>query len=154
MAFGTVLNGAIAFVGPYGDMMRDRPARYVKVAAMFTPVTRYRPEVVHSFDRKVATTLRPRFYGQITLMSVGEEPMRYEFHLDQLDRQLTAVSTYFWGAARHEIPFREGRMEFEIRYDATRGEAVVTSDGEELLRQAIPTLIAAPAEFDSTSPGL
>ena len=73
--------------------------------------------------------------------------MRYEVFLDQIDGKAVLVSDFSNAQVKHEVEFSSTPVGFEARYLPATGEAVVMSDGVELLRQRIGTLVAAPVDI-------
>jgi hypothetical protein len=148
IAFGAVVNATMGIEGPYWDMLHNKPARYVKVAAVFSPTANLRPQLNPAFDQRFSTPIKKGYdHVRRDLFFAGQAPWRYEVFLDQLDGKAVLVSNYHYVQATREIPFSDSPVEFEAKYTPATGEAVVTSNGVELLRQKIGTLIAAPADI-------
>jgi hypothetical protein len=148
VAFGSALNAAMGVTGPYGDIVRTKPARFVKVAGFFSPIPRLRPQLNPAFDERFS---RPVIKGydhlRKDLFFAGQAPLRYEVFLDQLGGKAFLVSSFDSAQVSHELPFSSQPVSFEAKYLPQTGEAIVTSDGTELLRQKIGTLVAAPADI-------
>ena len=148
VAFGTVVNAAMGLNGPYTEIVHSKPVRYVKIARFFSPVPSLRPELNPPFDVHFnAQVLKHHDYERKDLFFAGQPPYRYEVYLDQHNGIAELVSSYHFENVSKQIPFSDGPVDFEAKYLPATGEAVVFSNGVELLRQKIGTLIAAPAEI-------
>ena len=148
VAFGAALNASMGITGPYGDIVRNKPARFVKVAGFFSPIARLRPQLNPAFDAPFSSPVIKGYdHVRKDLFFAGQPPLRYEVFLDQLDGKAVLVSSFNNAQVSHELPFSSQPVRFEARYVPQTGEAIVTSDGTELLRQKIGTLVAAPIDI-------
>jgi hypothetical protein len=148
VAFGVAINAAMGIEGPYDDIVKNKPARFVKVAAFFSPVARLRPELNPSFDQRFSSPVVKGYdHVRRNLFFAGQPPYRYEVFLDQIDGKAVLVSNFHYVQISREMPFSAAPVEFEAKYLPATGEAIVTSGGEELLRQKIGTLVAAPVDI-------
>jgi len=148
VGFGAALNAAMGIMGPYDDIVRNKPARFVKVAGMLSPVARLRPQLNPAFDEKFSSPVVKGYdHVRKDLFFAGQPPMRYEVFLDQIDGKAVLVSDFSNAQVKHEVEFSSTPVGFEARYLPATGEAVVMSDGVELLRQRIGTLVAAPVDI-------
>ena len=148
VAFGAALNAAMGIAGPYDDIVRIKPARYVKVAGFFSPIPRLRPQLNPAFDERFSSRVIKGYdHVRKDLFFAGQPPLRYEVFLDQLAGKAVLVSSFDNAQVSHEVPFSSNAVGFEAKYVPQTGEAIVTSEGTELLRQKIGTLVAAPADI-------
>jgi hypothetical protein len=153
VAFGTVVNGAMGILGPYSDIVNRKPDRYVKVARFFSPVASLRPQLNPAFDVHFPALIVKRHdFERRDLFHAGQSPYRYEVFLDQHHGIAELVSGYHFVIVSREMPFSDTPVQLEAKYQPETGEAIVLTNGTELLRQKIGTLIAAPADISAKSP--
>lgn len=130
--FGTVVNASLGIEGPYNDILRDRPARYVKTAALFSPIPNLRPRLNPPFDVP---------FPAHRVFRAGRLPFRYELYLDR-NRLVSRFPGNEVSRELSGIP-----PEFEAKFLPQSGEVVVSAEGSEILRHRIGTLVAAPADI-------
>jgi hypothetical protein len=148
VAFGVVVNAAMGINGPYSEIVHNKPVRYIKIARFFSPVASWRPQLNPPFDVTFrAAIVKKHDYERRDLFFAGQLPYRYEVFLDQHDGKAELASAYHFVTVSREMPFSDTPVELEAKYLPETGEAVVTSNGVELLRQKLGTLIAAPADI-------
>jgi hypothetical protein len=148
VAFGTVVNAAMGITGPYDEITRNKPARYVAIARWFSPIPSLRPQLNPPFDVRFSSPVLKALDHEVKpLFHAGQRPYRYEVFIDHLDGKPVVVSLF--GAERiiKEVSVSTAPVEFEVKYLPESGEAVVDVGGSELIRQKIGTLIAAPVEI-------
>jgi hypothetical protein len=148
VAFGAVANAAMGINGPYTEIVHNKPDRYMKIARFFSPVPSLRPQLNPSFDvHFLAPVVKRHDYERKDLFFAGQPPYRYEVFLDQHNGTAELVSSYHFENVSRQIPFSDSPVDFEAKYLPASGEAVVSCNGVEVLRQKLGTLIAAPAEI-------
>jgi MFS family permease len=148
VAFGTAINGAMGITGPYDEIVHFKPARYVKVASFFSPTDRLRPRLNPAFDEHFSSVVvKQQDHYRKDLFHAGQPPYWYEVFLDQADGKAVVVSSFHFNQVSQEIPFSNTPVDFEAKYLPASGEAIVSAGGQELLRQTIGPLVAAPAEI-------
>jgi hypothetical protein len=146
--FGATVNAAIGITGPYDEIVHNKPARFVGVAAFFSPIARFRPQLNPAFDDRFSSlVVKGPDHVRKNLFFAGQPPYRYEVFLDQLDGRAVLVSNFNNVQTSRELEFSSQPVEFEVKYLPENGETVVTSAGVELMRQKIGTLVAAPADI-------
>ncbi len=151
VAFGFAVNAAMGITGPYDEIVHNKPARYVAVARWFSPIAGHRPQLNPAFDQRFSARIVKGFdHVRKDLFYAGQPPYRYEVYLDQLDGKAVLVSELHGDRAEHEIPFSDQPVAFEVKYLPATGEAVISSNGAELIRHKVGPLIAAPSEITST----
>jgi hypothetical protein len=148
VAFGAVLNASMGITGPYDEITRNKPARYVAIARFFSPVPSLRPQLNPPFDERFSAPIRKAPDHEVQpLFYAGQPPYRYEVFIDHLDGKPVVVSKFNVERIIKEVPVSSAPVEFEVRYLPPTGEAVVTVGGSELIRHKLGTLIAAPVEI-------
>jgi hypothetical protein len=146
IAFGVVVNLSLAILGPNDEMIRNRPARFVKIASWFSPVERYRPVLdpaidVH-FNVQFSALSKPQ-----RLFTAG----RYELYIDNLQDQPTLISSYGELQAKSPLAGADKRVSYHLTYSSE--EIRVSGDGVPLIVQKIGPLVAAPSQIAVTSSG-
>ncbi len=146
--FGVFVNAAMGIDGPYYDMVRHQPARYVKLAEWFSPAARLRPQLNPPFEIKFPVFVGhgPDFFRR-DLFFAGQPPWRYDLYLRQRKGKLELVSGFRGEEVVSGIAFSDRPADLAAKYLPASGEMVISLDGSELLRQKIGTLVAAPAEI-------
>lgn len=150
--FGVFVNAAMGIAGPNYDMVRNRPAEYVKIARWFSPVARLRPELNPPFHVTFETYLGkgPDFFRR-DLFFAGQPPWQYQLYLRQRSGKLELISAFPWQEIVRELAFSDRPAIFQALYLPDTGEVVVSTGGSELSRQKIGTLVAAPIEIRAVS---
>jgi hypothetical protein len=155
VAFGTVLNASMGITGPYDEITRNKPARYLAIAKFFSPLQSLRPQLNPAFDERFSAPIPNALDHETTqLFHAGQPPYRYELFIDHLNGKPALVSKFGMERIIKEVPVSKEPVAFEVRYLPASGEAVVTVGGSELIRHKLGTLIAAPVEIAVISKGL
>ncbi len=147
VTFGVVVNLAMGITGPYDDLLKNKPARYIRIAKWFSPLGRLRPEVnpAIAVDFSAAVKMQPDHLRE-DLFSTGRLPWGYELFLDHLNGKPVLVSRFGGADVTREMTPGAGLVGFRVRYARESGEMVVSANGIEVLRQKVEGLISAPAE--------
>ncbi|MDP9170539.1 MAG: hypothetical protein M3N54_07985 [Acidobacteriota bacterium] len=150
IVFGMVVNLALAVSGPYDEMIRTHPARFVKIAGWFSPVARYRPALDPPIDVQFSGPSKPLppYYRQY-LFRAG----RYELYIENLSGQRTLVSSHDASQMRRVLGDSDKDVRYRVVYEPRSEEIRVSGDGVELIDQKIGPLVAAPSQIVA-SPGV
>jgi hypothetical protein len=143
--FGLVVNLAMGITGPYDELMKNKPARYVRIAGWFSPVGSLRPELNPAIDVDFPATVKAEpDHVRRDLFSAGRRPLGYELFVDHLNGKPVLISRF--GSVDVTREMTPGVVSFRVRYAWESGEMVVAGDGVEVLRQKVEGLVSAPAE--------
>jgi hypothetical protein len=143
-----VANLALGIVGPYDEMVRKRPASYLRIARWFAPVERFRPTMNPGISVGfIAEFLRQRDGFQEPLVTMGQGVYRHFIFVEHLPGKLRIISQSGSSTVAHEIedPGNEP-VEFEVTYSPDSGRMITAANGREVLVHDIGALITAPAQ--------
>lgn len=143
---------ALGITGPYDEMLRNRPARYVKIAQWFSPVANLRPRLnppINALFTRPAT--RPEGTTEI-LLAAGPTAAHYELRFMQALGKPTLVSEFgLFGASKAtaELAPTTSPRHLDVRYNPADMTLTVTENGVPVLRHKFGPLVTAPAEITS-----
>ena len=93
IAFGMIVNLALGISGPYDEMLENRPARYVRMARLFSPLQRYRlelnPDLNVTFHANIG---RLPDRARKDLVTAGRSRHQYELYAEQSGDKLNLIS--------------------------------------------------------------
>jgi len=142
--FGVVVNLAMGVTGPYDDMMKNKPDRYVAIARWLSPVANLRPQWNPPLSQDFTASVSG---GPKDLLFVGRKPVRYELVLDYVNGKPVLVSRFSGETVIKEIEPSANPVRFHVSYSPETHEMAVSANGVELLRQRIQNIITAPAQI-------
>lgn len=141
---------ALGITGPYDEMLRNRPARYVKIARWFSPVSNLRPQLNPPMSaRFTRPATRPEGTTEI-LLAAGPKAAHYELRFMQALGKPTLVSEFgLFGASKAtaELGAATGMLLLEVRYNPADMTLTVTENGVPVLRHKFGPFVTAPAEI-------
>ncbi len=148
IAWSAVANMALAVSGPYDDILKYRPAGYVRLARWFSPFERYRPMMNPNVDVALTANLGgvPNNYGE-PLVSMGRQVYKYFLYVEHANGKFRLISRS--DASQSEYPLEDheiNRAEIRLTYRPETGNMVTTLNGREVLVHHIGTLVTAPAQ--------
>jgi hypothetical protein len=133
VVFGLVVNLAMGIAGPYDELLKNKPARYVRIASWFSPVRGLRPELNAAIEVDFSAVVKAEpDHVREDLFSAGRRPWGYELFLDHLNGKPVLVSRF--GGADLTREMTPGEVRFQVRYALESEEMVVSGDGVEVLR--------------------
>lgn len=145
---GIAVNLALGITGPYGDMLRNRPANWVRLAGWF------------SFDPQHRPLLNPRIEASFTarfpvlddgvtepLLIVGRGAYSYFLTAEHSSKGVR-IASYSEGSKMEAELAGEGARTFHVRLEPETGEASVTVDGSLVLAHRLKTWVTAPSQVD------
>ena len=145
VVFGVVVNLALGITGPYDELMKYKPSRYVRIAKWFSPAAELRPELNPAIHADFSAVVRMEAdHTRRDLFAAGRRPWGYELFVDHLNGKPVLVSRFGNADVTREVT--PGAVRFRVRYARETWEMVVTVDGAEVLRQKVEGLVSAPAE--------
>src|SRR5215469_2549644 len=148
VAFGVFLNVAMAISGPFDDLMKNKPARYVTIAKWLSPFAEYRPQLNPplSADFYAPIAQKPDHQREDWFLA-GRHLCRYELFLDHLNGKPVLVSRFCGSDVSKEMAPDDKPALIQVRYATESHEMVVRARGDEVLRQKVDGLITAPAQI-------
>jgi hypothetical protein len=148
VTYSVVANLALGIVGPYDEMVRKRPASYLRIARWFTPVERFRPALNPVISVGfVAEFVRQPDGFQEPLVTMGQGLYRHFIFVEHLPGRLRIVSQSGSSTVSHEIEEPGNKpIEFDVTYSADSGRMITAANGHEVLIHDIGTLVTAPAQ--------
>jgi hypothetical protein len=148
IVFGCVVNLALGISGPYWDMVRNKPLRFVRIAARFSPVERYRPVLNPRFDvsLKVATAPVPEHFRD-EWVTVGRPLYRYELYTERVAGKCRVFSNYPGSAVSADFPEEGLPADIRVSFGPGPGDVVVRRNGVEILRHRLGALVSAPSQI-------
>lgn len=149
IACGAVTGLALGISGPYGDMLKNRPKNYLRIARWFSPVEHFRPMMNPAVNVAFTADFTPRpDQFRDPLIVIGHEPYRYFLFAEHTPGGLRFVSLYDKTAIVSEAEGRNDmRAQIRVMYDPGSGKLTATVNGREVAIHDIHTLVMAPAEI-------
>lgn len=145
---GAVVNLALAMTGPYDDILRNRPANYLRLAGWFSPSADSRPRLNPPLAISFTARFTPQEDGtREPLVTVGRYAYSYSLHAEHRGQRVRIVSFSEGSTVEAEIA-REGAHAFEVAFLPGTGEVTVNVNGARLFAHAIKTWVTAPAQVD------
>jgi len=147
VVFGIFINVAMAISGPFDDLMKNKPARYVAIAGWFSPFEVYRPVLNPPLSADIVAPIAQKpDHLREDLFLAGRQLCRYELFLDHLDGQPVLVSRFCGSDVSKKMTPDDKPALIQARYSPELREMMVRARGEEVLRQKVEGLITAPAQ--------
>ncbi|HEY7334175.1 MAG TPA: hypothetical protein VH639_04765 [Bryobacteraceae bacterium] len=149
VAYGSAANLALGFAGPYDDILKNRPASYVRIARWFSPTPKSRPKI----DPEIAIDLRLVFSPQAPgyrepLISIGHSHYAYSLFVERAGDVLRFASDSDESEKSYEMPFPGDRpVALRLSYSPRTHILTEEIDGEKAIAQPISMLISAPADI-------
>ena len=107
VVWGAVANLALGIAGPYDDLLRYRPAGYVRLARWFSPVTEFRPMLNPALSVQLAAAFIPEPPGfREPLITIGHSHHNAFLYVEHLPGALRLVAQSEDGRAVYECPIR------------------------------------------------
>lgn len=150
IVFGSVVSLALAIEGPYGEMLRTRPANYVRLARWFSPVKKYRPILDPGVNVTFTAQFRPQPEGyRDPLLIIGNQPYRYFLFTEHIHDGLRFYALFREKTFQRDIPGAgDFRAAIHVAYDPASGEYTAEVNGRQVTAHRSASLIVAPAEIE------
>jgi hypothetical protein len=149
IVYSSMANLALGISGPYDELLRNRPDRFVRIASWFSPASHFRPILNPGFDLRLRTEFRLQDSGfREPLVTIGRQPYRHFLYAEHLPGRIRIVSRSDKSSMSHEIDFALGRT-FDIHVSYTPGPGILTTtiDGGTILEDRIGAVVAAPVQI-------
>lgn len=147
VVFGGVVNLAFGIAGPYNDILRHRPRRFLTIARWFSPAPDlrplYNPEIDAAFTARFAS--QPDGFRE-PLLVAGEQIFRDFVYAEHRHEGLRIVSEADASKVAADLPVQAGSIRFRIVYDPGAGDLAVFAGGQQVLAHHIGVLVTAPAQ--------
>ena len=148
LAYSVAAGLALGITGPYDEMAKARPARYLRIASWFSPLEELRP----AMNPRVAVEFTAGFTSQFDgfrepLLTMGHLSYRYFLYAEHLPGKLRLISRSENSTRAIEIedPGRQP-VAFRVTYSPESGTMTTTVNGKEALVHEMGDLMTAPAQ--------
>ena len=150
IAYSALANLALGIAGPYDDILRYRPAAYVKLARRFSPNPEYRPLLDPNLDVEVQAQFIPEPAGfREPLVTVGRSHYGAFLFAEHGPGTLKLVSQTEDGRATAEIPFpKDTSVRIGVSYSPAAHRITTTVEGREVIFVPAGLLVTAPAQIE------
>jgi hypothetical protein len=148
VGYSAVANLALGIAGPYDEMLKNRPASYVRTARWFSPIEQLRPLMNPKLIAELSAefALQPEGFRE-PLITIGRGPYRHFIYVEHLPGRLRVVSRSDTSTMAYEMAEPGGKpVGVLVTYSPESGKLAVAIDGREMLVHPIGTLVTAPAQ--------
>jgi hypothetical protein len=158
LGYSAVANLALGIAGPYDEMLKNRPARWVRIAQWFSPLERYRPRLNPNLTVEATARLTRQPAGSRELLvSIGRGPYLHSLYAEHTDGSIRLIMKSELSTASYEIPAGEtpegGESRLRIAYSSTAGKMTVAVNEQPALSLDVPTLVMAASEVAAGEAG-
>jgi hypothetical protein len=148
IAIGCVVNLALGISGPYWEMIRNKPARFVKIAGWFSPLERHRPVLNPPIDVTFHAVVKPGpNHARTDLLKAARYPNQYELWVEQAAGKPKLISSFAGSTVSQDVAASDLPGELHVRYLPASGEIRVSRNGTDMLVHRIGPLVAAPSQI-------
>lgn len=146
-AYSTTANLALGIAGPYDDILKNRPVRYVRLASWFSPFRETRPTI----NPEVVVELSAEFIAEPPgfrepLITIGQTHYNHFLFVEHGVGVLRLVSQSNDSTMTYEIPDPgTQRVSIRLEYAPQSHTLTVAWNGQAVIVQPVEMLIAAPA---------
>jgi hypothetical protein len=150
VAVSALANLALGIAGPYDDILRYRPAAYVKLAGRFSPNPEYRP----IFDPNIEVKLSARFVSEGTgfrepLVTTGRNHYNAFVYAEHGVGTVKVIAQTENGRAEYVMPRSEtADVDIRFSYKPAAHRCIVMVDGQQVLTVPASLLVTAPAQVE------
>jgi hypothetical protein len=152
--YSITANLALGITGPYDDLLRNRPAGYVRIAGWFSPIERLRPML----DPKITIDLTVQFKQQHEefrepLITMGQYAHRHIIYAEHHAAGVDLVShTEPSAASNAKLTYRmawprEKPVGLRVTYDPASRKVLTMINGEPVIEQQVQHVVTAPAQL-------
>jgi hypothetical protein len=148
VTYSAVANLALGIAGPYDEMLKNRPASYLRIARWFSPVEEYRPILKPKIAVEFAAEFAPQPEGfHEPLVTIGRQPYRHFIYVEHLSGKLRIISRSEASTMTHEMADPGSKLiGIRVSYSPESGKLTTAIDGQGVLVHEIGTLVTAPAQ--------
>jgi hypothetical protein len=149
IGYGAIANLALGLAGPYDEILKNRPKRYVRIAGWFSPFWEFRPVI----DPRIEVDLRVTFpssgpgYSE-PVISIGHSHYTDSLLTENLGNAVRFSSVADGSKMTYEMPHPGGKpVTVRLAYSPNAHLLTVEIDGGRVIAQPIKMIISAPAEI-------
>jgi len=148
IAYSATANLALGFTGPYDDLLRNRPASYVRIARWFSPFPQTRPLL----NPEIRLMFRVRVANQESglrepLIAIGGAHHNWLLYVQHELRGLQLISQSEQSQSRFDfVPRDPFSTTFRITWSRRARIMQVVLDGQTVISEPLTTLVTAPAQ--------
>jgi hypothetical protein len=146
IGLSVVANMALGIAGPYGEMLKQRPGEYVRIARCFSPVRKLRPLLNPAVNVAFAAEFpsRPGAFRE-PLLAMGRQAHWSVLYVEQsaASMRLVSQSDNSTVASTTNLP---RHADIGVTYDGRSGILAARVNGREALVHKIGVLVTAPVE--------
>jgi hypothetical protein len=150
IAYSALANLALGVAGPYDDILRYRPAAYVKLARRFSPNPEYRPLL----DPRLAVEMEAQFIPESAgfrepLVTIGRSHYGAFLYAEHASGAIKLVAQTEDGRAVAEFPFPNGTpLRIGLAYAPEAHRIAATVNGREVVSVPAGLMVTAPAQVE------
>ena len=147
VAFGIVVNLALGIAGPYHEMLKRRPGRFVTIAGWFSPVAGLRPALNPRLTVEFTVHLDAKGNGvREPLLTLGHQAARYFLIAQSRGEEVEVVSQADDSTERCVLR-ADGPLSFRVQYAPETGNVTVDVNGAPAMNHHIGALVTAPSQI-------
>jgi hypothetical protein len=148
VAYSAIANLALGLTGPYDEILKNRPAGYVRLARWFSPLREFRPLLDPPIDLEWNTVFRPKPAGfREPLVTIGERHHGWSLWAEHEAAGLRVIAQTGEDAATADLRGADvARVGVKVSYTPGTHRIAVWLNGQPALEQRIDALVTAPAE--------
>ncbi len=151
VGYAALANLALGIAGPYDDILRYRPAAYVRLAKRFSPAAEYRPLL----NPPIAVGLTARFIPEPAgfhepLVTIGRSHYGCFLYAEHGNGTVRLIAQTEEGRAAWEFPFPKDRaVRIGLQYVPLKHSFSVTEEDREVLSVPASIVVTAPAQVEA-----
>lgn len=148
IGYSAVANLALGLSGPYDEVLKNRPAGYVRLARWFSPMRKFRPLLDPAIDVEMAASFRPQPAGfREPLLTIGGQHHGWILWAEHgtAGTRLIAQAEGATATAGLAAPDAE-RLVLRVTYTPGSHSMTVWLDGRPAIEQRLEALVSAPVE--------
>jgi hypothetical protein len=147
VAFGVVVNLALGIAGPYHEMLKNRPARFVTIAGWFSPLTYAKPLLNPVLVAEFTARFTPRPDGtREPLLTAGHQALRYFLIAEHRAGTVEIISRTDESAQQHSIA-AGAPVAFRVAYAPESGNVTIDVNGARAITHHVGALVTARAQI-------
>lgn len=147
IAYSAVSNLALGVAGPYDEVLKNRPADYLRIARWFSPAAEFRPLLNPALSVDFTAEFPPLANGRREpLLTMGHQSYRYFLYAEHLPGKIRISSQSDRSTIAHEVEM-QGALEIRVTYAPESGRMTTSLNGNAVMSHDIGTLVTAPAQI-------
>jgi hypothetical protein len=148
IGYSATANLALGFVGPYDDLLRNRPAAYTRIARWFSPFPQTRPLLNPEIDLVFTARFADQRGGfREPLVTIGGAHHGWSLDIQHLLRGSQLISQTEESQSHFDfVPHAPLFTTFRVTWSRRTRTMQVALDGQTVISEPVPTLVTAPAQ--------